>query len=37
MPVVQVDLWEGRSSEQKEKLIKAITRAFEEIGVNLSR
>lgn len=33
MPVVQVELWEGRTPEQKEKLIKAITRAFEEIGV----
>lgn len=33
MPVVQVDMWEGRTDEQKEKLIKGITRAFEEIGV----
>lgn len=30
MPVVTVDMWEGRTPEQKEKLIKAITRAFAE-------
>ena len=34
MPVVQVEMWEGRTEEQKEKLIKGITKAFEEIGVN---
>ena len=33
MPVVIVEMWEGRTEKQKEKLIKAITRAFEEIGV----
>lgn len=33
MPVVVVEMWEGRTEEQKEKLIKGITRAFEEIGV----
>ena len=33
MPVVIVEMWEGRNAEQKEKLIKAITKAFEEIGV----
>ena len=33
MPVVEVNMWEGRSAEQKEKLIKSITKAFEEIGV----
>ncbi|MEM2930872.1 MAG: tautomerase family protein, partial [Thermoproteota archaeon] len=33
MPVVIVEMWEGRSEEQKEKLIKGVTRAFEEIGV----
>jgi 4-oxalocrotonate tautomerase len=32
MPVVIVEMWEGRTSEQKETLIKGITRAFEEIG-----
>lgn len=33
MPVVIVEMWEGRTEEQKESLIKGITRAFEEIGV----
>ena len=33
MPVVIVEMWEGRTDEQKEKLIKVITKAFEEIGV----
>jgi len=32
MPVVIVEMWEGRTSEQKETLIRGITRAFEEIG-----
>ena len=30
MPVVIVEMWEGRTAEQKEKLIKSLTRAFEE-------
>jgi 4-oxalocrotonate tautomerase len=30
VPVVIVEMWEGRSVEQKENLIKSITRAFEE-------
>jgi 4-oxalocrotonate tautomerase len=33
MPVVTVQMWAGRTDEQKEKLIKGITKAFEEIGV----
>jgi 4-oxalocrotonate tautomerase len=33
MPVVIVEMWEGRGPEQKETLIKGITKAFEEIGV----
>lgn len=33
MPVVIVEMWEGRTPEQKETLIKGITKAFEEIGV----
>jgi 4-oxalocrotonate tautomerase len=32
MPVVIVEMWEGRTGEQKEKLIHGITKAFEEIG-----
>ena len=34
MPVVIVEMWEGRTEEQKEKLIKGIIKAFELIGVN---
>lgn len=33
MPVVMVEMWKGRTEEQKAKLIKGITKAFEEIGV----
>lgn len=33
MPVVIIEMWEGRTEDQKEKLIKGITKAFEEIGV----
>lgn len=33
MPVVQVSMWKGRSEEQKEKLIKAITEAFIKVGI----
>ncbi|RLI12912.1 4-oxalocrotonate tautomerase [Candidatus Bathyarchaeota archaeon] len=33
MPVVIVEMWKGRTDEQKEKLIKGITEAFERIGV----
>jgi len=34
MPVVRVDMWEGRTDEVKEKLIKGITKAFTGIGVS---
>ena len=27
-----VEMWEGRTAEQKETLIRGITKAFEEIG-----
>ena len=33
MPVVIVEMWEGRTPDQKETLIKGITKAFEGIGV----
>jgi len=33
MPVVIVEMWQGRTDEQKAKLIKGVTKAFEEIGV----
>jgi len=33
MPVIKIDLWEGRTDEQKEKLISAVTKAVcESIG-----
>jgi len=33
LPVVIVEIWEGRTDEQKEKLIKGIFKAFEEIDI----
>ncbi len=33
MPVVIVEMWEGRTVEQKKKLVKGITAAIAEIGV----
>ena len=33
MPIVNVDMWEGRSIEQKKQLVAGITAAFEKIGV----
>jgi 4-oxalocrotonate tautomerase len=33
MPVVIVETWEGKTNEQKAKLIKGITKAFEDSGV----
>jgi len=33
MPVVTVEWWEGKTSEQKEKLITGITKAFVDIGL----
>ena len=32
MPVVIVEMWEGRTHEQKKQLVKGITSAFVEIG-----
>lgn len=32
MPVVRVDMWEGRTKEQKARLARKITDAFVEIG-----
>ena len=37
MPVVIVELWQGRTDEQKAKLIRGITRVFEDIGVPADR
>ncbi len=36
MPVVIVEMWQGRDEEQKSKLIKGITKAFVDIGVPAS-
>jgi 4-oxalocrotonate tautomerase len=33
MPVVKVDLWEGRTDEQKEAIIKGITSALSKLGI----
>lgn len=33
MPVVIVEMWEGRTVEKKRKLVEGITTAFTEIGV----
>lgn len=36
MPIVTVDMWEGRSVDEKRKLAKSITDAFVKIGVPAS-
>ncbi len=33
MPVVTVEMWEGRTIEQKKQLAEGITSSFEKIGV----
>ncbi len=33
MPMVRIDMWKGRTREQKAKLARRITDAFVEIGV----
>lgn len=33
MPFVTVEMWEGRTIEQKKELVKGIAAAFEKIGV----
>jgi 4-oxalocrotonate tautomerase len=33
VPVVIVEMWEGRNTEQKEKIIKGITKVFEDLGI----
>ena len=33
MPVVKIDMLQGKSAEQKEKLAKALMNAFEENGI----
>lgn len=36
MPVVIVEMWEGRTVEQKKELVKGIAAAFEKIGTPAS-
>jgi len=33
MPIVHVYMWSGVSREAKEKIIKGVTRVFEELGI----
>ncbi len=33
MPVVIVEMWEGRTVDQKRTIVEGITTAFEQIGV----
>lgn len=33
MPHVTIEWWEGRSPEQKEKLITGITKVFSDLGI----
>ena len=35
MPVINIDMWEGRTEDQKRKIVKAVTEAMHEsAGVN---
>jgi 4-oxalocrotonate tautomerase len=33
MPVVIVEMWEGRTIDQKKQLVEGITSAFQKVGV----
>ena len=33
MPIVQVSVWEGITSENKKKAVEGITKVFEDLGV----
>jgi 4-oxalocrotonate tautomerase len=33
MPLVKVDMLAGKTSQEKERIIKGITKAFEDVGV----
>jgi 4-oxalocrotonate tautomerase len=37
MLVVIVEMWQGRTDQQKEKLIKGVTKTFESVGVPVDR
>ncbi len=34
MPVVIVEMWEGRTIDQKKQLVEGITAAFQKVGVS---
>lgn len=33
MPIVIIEMWAGRTEEQKATVIRGVTKAFEEIGI----
>jgi 4-oxalocrotonate tautomerase len=33
LPVVQISVWAGMSTESKRKIVKGVTKAFEEVGI----
>lgn len=33
MPVVEVKMWKGRSEEEKARIIREITKVFEDLGI----
>ena len=37
MPVVIIEMWEGKTPEQKEKIIKGVANIFREIGVKTDK
>ena len=37
MPVVIIETWTGKTQEQKDKLIKGIVKAFEDVGANVQQ
>ena len=37
MPIVIVEMWAGKTEEQKAAIIRGITKAFEEIGISSER
>jgi len=37
MPIVIVETWDGKTQEQRERLIQGIVKAFADIGSNLEQ
>jgi len=33
MPIVQVSVWKGLSSENKKKIVEGVTKVFEDLGI----